>query len=678
MKKIDLHIHTTKSISDIEVSNSDFDIELMKSYILNQKIDCIAITNHNLFRLDQFKEIKTNIEIKVLPGIEINLEGGHILLISECDELEDFNLRCNLVEKKICNPKDSISVDELINFFGDLSNYLLIPHYDKNPVIKPETLLKLKKYITSGEVTSTKKFKYCLGDDTSLVPVVFSDQRFYGEIIDFSPRQTFISTEELSLNSIKLCLSDKSKVFLSKENGHKFFQAFSNGQVLSTGLNVILGERSSGKSHTLKHIEKHFTGVKHIKQFELLERDEEKDKEKFNRLLSTRQDNATEEYLKEFKYVIEDIKLIDPVINEKQVEEYLQSLFKVAKEEERKDAFARAKLYYETSFNENNIDNLNKLIDAIKIILENTQYREIIHKHITNSDLVSLIRELMVLHNDTEEDNLKKRWINSIVENIKSDLQARSSSTPICEIDLYEICFDNEKIEKFTQIVKNIQIERTIETKDVKRYTVVAETKKYTGASELRKKLGKRDVSFREAFENYSNPINFLSILKSIDDLPETQYYRYFVNVNYRILNKHGYEVSGGERSEFNLLDKIQDALKYDMLLIDEPESSFDNLFLKNQVNSLIKDISKHIPVVVVTHNSTVGASIKPDYVICTRKEIENDKVVYRIYAGHPSSSKLKSLDGKIITNYEVMLNCLEAGQEAYQNRGKTYEILQD
>lgn len=36
--------------------------------------------------------------------------------------------------------------------------------------------------------------------------------------------------------------------------------------------------------------------------------------------------------------------------------------------------------------------------------------------------------------------------------------------------------------------------------------------------------------------------------------------------------------ISGGESAEFNLLQTIEDARNYDMLLIDEPESSFDNI----------------------------------------------------------------------------------------------------
>lgn len=68
--------------------------------------------------------------------------------------------------------------------------------------------------------------------------------------------------------------------------------------------------------------------------------------------------------------------------------------------------------------------------------------------------------------------------------------------------------------------------------------------------------------------------------------------------------------ISGGESAEFNLLQTIEDARNYDMLLIDEPESSFDNIFLKEDVNSLLKEFSQEMPIVIVTHNSTIGGSI--------------------------------------------------------------------
>ena len=136
--------------------------------------------------------------------------------------------------------------------------------------------------------------------------------------------------------------------------------------------------------------------------------------------------------------------------------------------------------------------------------------------------------------------------------------------------------------------------------------------------------------------------------------------------------------MSGGEQSEYNLLNSIQDARNYDMLLIDEPESSFDNIFLKDDVNILLKDLAEEMPVVVVTHNNTIGGSIHPNYVIYTEKTIVDEKPVFRIYYGYPTDKTLKSKTGKEIENYAIQLDSLEAGQTAYIERNKTYENLKN
>ena len=103
------------------------------------------------------------------------------------------------------------------------------------------------------------------------------------------------------------------------------------------------------------------------------------------------------------------------------------------------------------------------------------------------------------------------------------------------------------------------------------------------------------------------------------------------------------------------------------------------NLFLKKEINTLIKDISALMPVVVVTHNSTVGASIKPNYIAITQKSIVNKDFLYRVFTGYPSDKELTCLDGTKIKNYNTILNCLEAGIDAYTERKtQTYEILKD
>jgi len=675
MKKIDLHIHTKPTLSDLDF---DFNINRLKEYIEKLSVDCIAITNHNLFDLEQFKIISESIiDTKFLPGIEINFEKGHLLLISENDELEDFDFKCKQVNDKIKHVDEYISVDDLKSIFTDLRKYLLIPHYGKCPNIKKELIEQLNPYITAGEVSSPKKFMYCIKNHADLVPVLFSDLRFSVSLDNFSPKQTYIDIDDVSLRSIKICLADKNKVFLSPKDGHKFFQALESSQVLSTGLNVILGERSSGKSYTLDKIFASFDNVKYIKQFELLERDERTDIENFNKLLTAQQSSVSEKYLKEFKTVVEDVAKIDKRKNERDIEEYLKSLLRVAEEEETKDVFSQTVLFNEQKFAESENENLKKLISAVELLINNTEYRAIINSIISRKKLLELIIALINKFFEVQEINLKKRWANSIISNIKTELQSSSASTPIKEINFYQIKMEYEKLSKFELIANSIKRERVIEQKQVRRFKIIASTKKFKGASELLKKSGRKMV-FSDAFAYYENPIEYLNALKEIHSLPETDYYNYFIDIEYKILNEYNIEISGGERSEFRLLEKIQDALRYDMLLIDEPESSFDNLFLRNEVNEQLKEISKSLPVIIVTHNNTVGASINPDYIIYTKKDIIDKRPVFKVFAGYPSDKKLISIDGEEINNYGILLNCLEAGTTAYNERRRTYEILED
>ena len=69
--------------------------------------------------------------------------------------------------------------------------------------------------------------------------------------------------------------------------------------------------------------------------------------------------------------------------------------------------------------------------------------------------------------------------------------------------------------------------------------------------------------------------------------------YKLFAAIDYKILNSSGLPVSGGERSEFNFLQKIKDAILCDILIIDEILSVGDIRFKKksaNKIKSLFPD----------------------------------------------------------------------------------------
>lgn len=672
MKKIDLHTHTVSTVSDYPF---DFDLSKVKAYVDKLNIDALAITNHNVFDMNQYNQIRNSLTIPVFPGIEIDIEGGHLLLITETDEFEvsNFNEKCKNVSALIQTKDDRITYTQFKSIFTDLSKYVLIPHYDKSPEIKQTIIAALSPHITSGEVGSVAKFKRMLKEQGGLTPVLFSDMRFRADLKDFPTRHTFVDLKEISLAGIKSCLADKSKISLTKESGNDFFQATDDGLELSTGLNIILGERSSGKTVTLNKIASSSGNTKYIKQFSLLQNDEAT----FNKTNDSRLSIIYNNYLNEFKSVIEDVVQIDIKQNHLNVEGYLDSLKKFATENEKKDLFSKCTLFCEDIFSIDDLVNLDKIIESVTMLIENNEYQDIISKYISADNLNKLLLELIEKAIFSKKGNEEKIWLNSIIKDIKRELGIKTTNSIIKEIDFYKIALDEIKVRKFVEVVNELKTERQINREELGKFSIVTSTHRISGAADL-KDIAHDKKAYSPAFSNYNNPFEYLLKLKETG-VEEAALYKFFVKIESETLNKDGFKVSGGERSEFNLIHEIKDATKYDILLIDEPESSFDNLFLKKEINTLIKNISELMPVVVVTHNSTVGASIKPNYVAITQKSLENREFVYRVFTGYPSDKELTCLDGNKIKNYDSILNCLEAGIDAYTERKtQTYEILKD
>ena len=114
------------------------------------------------------------------------------------------------------------------------------------------------------------------------------------------------------------------------------------------------------------------------------------------------------------------------------------------------------------------------------------------------------------------------------------------------------------------------------------------------------------------------------------------------------------------------------------MILIDEPESSFDNIFLKSNVIQIIKDLSLKSTVFIVTHNNNLGVLIKPNRLIYTEKQITSMGVEYKIYSGKYDAKELETTKGEKTSNYKALLNTMEAGEIAYDERKKIYETIKN
>lgn len=677
MKKIDLHIHTKTSSQDREFLFSE---ENLKRYVRDAGLDCIAITNHNLFDKKQFDKIRSILDILVLPGIEIDVEKFHMLVLSDGRSLDDFSDRCDVVEQKWQKTGTPLRHEEFVSILGDLRQYILIPHYLKDPKIGPESLERFEGHIHCGEVSSPKKFMACLKDPEMLVPVFFSDCRVSDTLSDLPTKQTYVDCEDLTFGTLRQVLKDRDKVSLSSNGGNNHFQVFPDGQKLSTGLNVVLGDRSSGKSHTLQRICDWFgeNNTKYIRQFDLVARNELEDEKKFKDFLSEKTSLFSREYLADLQEAVGHMLEIDLQSDLDSVEQYVSTLLSFARDSSRHDAFSKATIYNEEPFQQKNLSGLENLISSTKRLVSNVEYREIIDKHIPQAALRALYVELMMTYGAQKEGNLKKDWVNTAIQDIKGRLQRKSSAPSVADVDLLRVATNKRAVAKFEELAKAARTPKIPLRKKKGSFEIVAQVGPFTRGGEL-KELSRSTKGFSAAFDKYDRPYEFLQELRKIGaPVDASEFSKYLVKVEYKILNRDGLSASGGERSEFFLLDKIEGASSADILLIDEPESSFDNHFLKAEVNEIIKEMSRKMPVVVVTHNNTVGVSIRPDYILYTQKQVEGTEIKWRIFSGPPTSKTLVSADGLELSTRNILLGNLEAGVKTYEERSATYEDLKD
>lgn len=688
MKKIDLHIHTQSGVGETEYELS---MEVLSKYIENEKLDAIAITNHNLFDIVEYEKITEHLDIKVFPGVEIDLEKGHILIICEPDKKEELSQHCSILSEYIVDQNSSLSIEEFLDIFpeGFLSDSLLIPHYKKDPIIRPDVLEKLNEVsrINVGEVKNPKSFINMIKDDNeTFTPLLFSDYRasdtYQGNNDSYRVRQTYMSIDDISINSMKICFIEKGnkQVALSKKEGNNLFE-LNNGLTVSTGLNVIIGKRSSGKTYFLNSIYNNSDNdlIKYIKQFELIEKDEKKQKEVFNKSITQSNSRQRQNYLKEFSDVVDKALDINDLSIIHSIDEYLNSLKDYAVNSEIEDVYSKTNLFRESNFLINILESLEQLIKAVLLLIENNEYKNIIESHLDLNDLKNLLIQLIDKYRKLEEENVKIEQVNNIIESVKSELQLETTAPSIKELNFDLIAERNLFINKFNALVNMLKKEQEVHNIDVGNYRNVAIRKKYNRVSEINDVIpGQYKLS--DLFNRYyeSDPYKYL---KSIDEsarITQTDIYKAFVNIEISILNSNGYPVSGGQMAEYNFLQKIDGALEHDVLLIDEPESSFDNVFLNQAINRKIKAIAQHIPVFISTHNSTVGMSIQPDYLLYTKDVLVNGKSKFHVFAGTPKSDYLISKDDEKHRTLDALITCLEAGNDPYEKRREVYDLLKD
>lgn len=671
MKKVDLHIHTVPTIKD---STFTFDINKMQLYVQTLKLDAIAITNHNKFDKNQYEKIKEKLNITVFPGVEVDIENAHMIVITDEKNIDKLDEQCQQLEEKIQDNKSYITYDEFVKIFTNYEEYLLIPHYKKKPVVQTNILKKFGSNITCGEVDNIKKFCVLKKQIDDLVPILSSDVRINKDLENFPTRFTFLDINDTSLKAIKYALKDRNKVFINKSKNDNEFVFTPDGLVASTKLNVIIGKRSSGKTYTLNMIAKAFdtSDIKYIKQFEITEKSGQ---DKFEKLTKTEYERITNEYISPISNILPSIFEINLDNDDTELENYHSSLMNRALNSERNDIFSKTSMFNQIKFDVKSNNELRELIEAIQTLLDNETYKEIIEENIDKESLKKLLLQFIEMYRNKYLDEKLKNAIDKLIEKIQKRLELKSSIETISQIDFYAIMKNRLIVKRFIDDFNKIKKEQKIFEEDYQRFKVIATKVPYKTVTDMKKGANITSGALQDLFEKFyrTDLFKYVQQLKECGVSTES-ISKSIIEVKYNVINDKGSEISGGEKAEFNLLKELDEAKNYDVLLLDEPEASFDNPYIKENINTLIKDISNKTTVFVVTHNSTLGVTNKADKLIYTEYNSEEQK--YEVYVGNFTDSILENKDGKSISTYNAIVNCMEAGVDTYEERRQIYETI--
>ncbi len=140
-----------------------------------------------------------------------------------------------------------------------------------------------------------------------------------------------------------------------------------------------------------------------------------------------------------------------------------------------------------------------------------------------------------------------------------------------------------------------------------------------------------------------------------------------------KLLDSDGTRLLVVKQSDLLLMMRLNEARQKNVILIDEPESSLDNAYIQTELNSALKELAKRRMVFVVTHNSTLGALLEPDYLVVTTKNEQNE---YTILTGEFSSNKISDSKLNSESSFEKFVEAMEAGIDTYHKKEKYMEIL--
>ncbi len=231
-KKVDLHVHTPKSVCYSEESSTP---EQIVNAALTSGLEAIAITDHNTVEaIDAIRQAAGNNSLFVFPGIELSTKGGHVIAIFELDtpieRLRDFLDYVGVTREGWGDAATMASsgIEEVFKKIEERGGIAIAAHIDRWPSGFLETneprQVKMRihnnKYLSALEITVPKSRKLWSAGEMHGYPKKYaciqgSDAHALSQI---GRRPIYIQMERVGLEALRLAFLDwKAKIVFPDE-----------------------------------------------------------------------------------------------------------------------------------------------------------------------------------------------------------------------------------------------------------------------------------------------------------------------------------------------------------------------------------------------------------------------------------------------------------------------------
>lgn len=710
--KIDIHTHTKKCKSG-DAPTREISPENFCETILSTEVRIVAITNHNIFDLNQFQEIEKNLgtNAQVWPGIEIDVledgSRGHLLVIVSPNSAKEFSAVVEELTKNSTPDTFTATIDKILETF-DAFNPLYVAHYkQKKPGLTDEVLGML--------VTKTNNPECVIKEVTNSISagiyISHGHSSIYGsDILDWAVYEELshdLPDLRLPVDSFEhFCLLLKkdpttiNTVLDRKTTEDLVLHYFEDAPELKikafNDINVIFGPKGTGKSCILRAIAKHYAdnGVD-AKVYEsasgrLDEIFDTKGKSLIINLNAYDINYCTDEIeaLRGAREVA--VTSIGKFASYFKVTNTNKNANKILLKDIDPEEGSGAKREF-VEFNEA----ARTTTEFIKFLVENPSVRKELdeeeHTEVTRilSGLLERLRKREGLaFSDWKEITL----LNSAIEIFRREIE-RKTGKPAkpTTTGFRDYAINRMMIEvNASKIVKSVDTEIFMQTEVVGSLgsnkgdlQFLTEFKFQNGditdstllsLSGIKKGPLKKFVTcVRRVLEHaYADDLfQHISELNAIEDVEDIKtVHELLLFKRYFALDGQPYSPSSGESSMVMLQKEL--GTDKEVYILDEPEKSLGNEYISDVIVPLIKERARAgKKVFISTHDANIAVRTLP-YSSVYRC---HGKFGYKTYVGNPFTNNLVNpgdVDDRLDWK-KVSMKTLEGGEEAFGERGKIY-----